>query len=350
MACAKFVLSVIAVVLLVACGSAASAPNPAPGPAPPAAEVVSPAGGAAAPAAPAPPRQQLTIGFSVTSAIHAGLYVAQDAGFLDRTGIDAELTDLGAGTPAQAAFLSGNLMVGSVSGPSTVNAVLAGGNLAMVGAVYDRMPFQLVATPESQTVADLRGKTIGINRLGGSPHWVLRYMLRHEGLDPEADVRVLQIGQQPERLAALRSGGIQATVVDPPFSVVAEREGLRILADAGDLGLAYPHSALVMNRDWLRTQRDTARRVLQSVVDGIRAFKSDRELGQRTLRKWLQIDDPALLDDAYAYFSRGLPDELLPRPEGLQLVIDEAASEQPAARDLHPDDLVDPSLSRELRQ
>jgi NitT/TauT family transport system substrate-binding protein len=303
----------------------------------------------AAAQAPAQPLQRLTIGFSVTSAIHAGLYVAQEAGIFERAGIEPELTDLGAGTPAQAALLSGNLVVGSVSGPSTLNAVLAGGNLAMVGAVYDRMPFQLIATRESATVADLRGKTIGINRIGGSPHWVLRYMLRHAGLDPENDVRVLQIGQQPERLAAIRSGGVQATIVDPPFSVIAERQGLRVLADAADLGLAYPHSTLVMNREWLRTQRDTARRVLQSVVDGNRAFRSDRALGVRTLQRWLQLDDTALIEEAYAYFSRGVPDELLPRPEGLQLIIDEAATEQPAARDLRPDDLVDPTLSRELR-
>jgi ABC-type nitrate/sulfonate/bicarbonate transport system substrate-binding protein len=303
----------------------------------------------AAAAAPAPPLQRLTIGFSVTSAIHAGLYAALESGLFERAGLDVELTDLGAGTPAQAALLSGNLVVASASGPSTLNALLAGGNLAMVGAVFDRMPFQLVATRESPTVADLRGKTIGINRLGGSPHWVLRYMLRHAGLDPENDVRVLQIGQQPERLAAIRSGAVQATIVDPPFSVIAEREGLRILADAAELGLAYPHSTLVMNREWLHTQRDTARRVLQSVVDGNRAFKTDHALGVRTLQRWLQLDDPALVEEAYAYFSRGVPDEVLPRPEGLQLIIDEAAAEQPAARDLRPDDLVDASLSRELR-
>ena len=89
--------------------------------------------------------------------------------------------------------------------------------------------------------------------------------------------------------------------------------------------------------------------MLQSVVDGKRAFKADRELGVRVLRRWLQADYPAVLDDADAYFSRIVPDTVLPRAEGLQLILDEAALELPAARDVRPSDLVDPSLSRELR-
>lgn len=312
-----------------------------------------------APAAPAPPTvassptpqslERLTIGFSVVSGIHSGLYAAQEAGLFEREGLTVELTNLGAGIPAQAAFLSGELMVGSVSGASTVNAILAGGDLVFVGAVFDTMPYQLAAVRDIDSMAALRGKVIGINRLGGTPHWVLRYMLRQAGLDPENDVRILQVGQPPERLAALRSGAIQATIVDSPFSLVAEREGLNILADVAELGIPYPQAALVMQRAWLRAQRDTARRVLQALVDGNRAFKADRALGLRTLRRWFDLPDPALLEETYAYFSRTLPSEVLPRPEGLQLILDEAATEQPAARSLRAEDLLDASLAREVR-
>ena len=343
----------IAVVLLVVgCAPAPSAPA-APGTAPQAAAPPVPAPAApapqAAPPAPAQPLEKLTVGFSVVSGIHAGLYAAQEAGYFEREGLEVELTNLGAGIPAQAALLSGELMVASVSGASTINAILAGGDLAFTGAVFDTMPYQMAAVREITSMAELRGKTIGINRLGGTPHWVVRYMLRQAGLDPENDVRLLQIGQPPERLAAMRSGAIQATIVDSPFSLIAEKEGLRILADVAELGIPYPQSALVMNREWLRTKRDTARKVLQALVDGNRAFKADRDLGYRTLRRWFQMDDAALLDETYAYFSRTVPTEALPRPEGIQMILDEAANEQPAARNLRPEDLIDPSLARELR-
>jgi ABC-type nitrate/sulfonate/bicarbonate transport system substrate-binding protein len=105
---------------------------------------------------------------------------------------------------------------------------------------------------------------------------------------------VIQIGAQPERMAALRSGAIQATLLIPPLGTIVERDGLRIVADSAELGLAYPNGVTTMNRDWLRTQRDTARRVLQSTQEAKRAFKSDRALALQTMQRWLEIDDVAL--------------------------------------------------------
>ena len=63
-----------------------------------------------------------------------------------------------------------------------------------------------------------------------------------------------------------------------------------------------------MNRDWLRTNRDTARRVVQSLQDAKRAFKADRELAIRTMQHWLDLDDPVLLDASHVYFSKILED------------------------------------------
>jgi NitT/TauT family transport system substrate-binding protein len=213
----------------------------------------------------------------------------------------------------------------------------------------DTLPFQLVAVPEYTSVPALRGTTIGINRLGGSPHVVLRFMMRHGGVDVDEEARVIQIGQQPERMAALRTGAIQATILIPPMGQIVEREGLRILADSAELGLAYPNGVTTMNREWLRNNRDTARRVLQSELDAKRAFKSDRELAIRTMQRWLQIDDRALLDDTYNYFSKILGERVLPRPEGLQMVLDELAEDRPEVRRFKPEDLVDPSLAAEVR-
>jgi hypothetical protein len=85
------------------------------------------------------------------------------------------------------------------------------------------------------------------------------------------------------------------------------------------------------------------------VADGGKAFKTDRELGLRTLRKWLDVDDPATLEATYAYFSRLLPNDALPRLDGIQLVIDEVAAEHPAARGLRPEHLLDATLAREVK-
>ena len=326
--------------LVAACASNAAPARPA----------AAPAAGSSAPAAPtAQPRERLKIPFSQASASNVPWFIAHDGGIFDRHGLDVELVNLGAGQAAQAALLSGEVVVTASSGPASVNAIVAGADVTIVGVTLDTLPFQLVALPEYTSIPDLRGATIGINRLGGSPHVVLRYMMRHGGVDVDQEARVIQIGQQPERMVALRTGAIQATLLIPPLGPLIEREGLRIVADSADLGLAYPNGVTTVNKEWLRGHRDTARRVLQSTVDAKRAFKSDRELATRSMQRWLQVDDPALLDDAYTYFGKILGEQILPRPEGLQMVLDEIAEERPEARRLKPEDLVDPTLAAEVR-
>ncbi len=291
---------------------------------------------------------RLKIGLT-QAASQSGLLVAHDGGIFERHGLDVELVNLGAGQPAQAALISGELTVAAASGTSSVSAMLAGAPIVVVAAVFDTLPYQMISTRDVAAMEDLRGKTVGINRLGGAPHAVLRYLLRQSGVDVDREATVIQIGQQPERLAALRSGAIQATLISPPFGAMAERDGLRLLADAGELGLPYPTNVLAMSRPWLASQRDVARRVVQGLVDGTRAYKADRELGIRTIQRWRQVDDPVLLEDTYLYFRRVIQDEVLPRPEGIRLVIDEIAADLPEARNLRPDEVVAPSLAREVQ-
>ncbi|HZU06240.1 MAG TPA: ABC transporter substrate-binding protein [Chloroflexota bacterium] len=302
--------------------------------------------------APAAPLEALRVGFANVAVAHAPLYVALESGAFVRQGLDVELINVGAATASQAALVAGDVLVAGLGGSSTITAMLAGADLTIVASLFDTAPYQVLSTPDITAIADLRGKTIGINRFGGSADFVVRYLLRQAGVDPEREVVLLQVGAQPERVAALRNGAIQATLVDPPFQILADRESLRIIADTAELDLAYPHDVLAVNREWLRTRRDQARRVLQAVVDGARLFKSDRELGMRALQRWLKLDDPALLADTYAYFTRftrAMPDRLLPSEEGLQLVIEEVAAQRPEARALRPADLVDSSLVAEIR-
>jgi NitT/TauT family transport system substrate-binding protein len=290
------------------------------------------------------------LGYSVLSPANAALITAVEGGIYERNGLDVELFALGAGQTSQAAIISGEVPAASASPTSAYAAVLAGADLSIVGAVFDTIAFQIISRPELMTLTDLRGKTVGVNRIEGAPHVALRYVVRRAvGLDLDRETRVLQVGGQPERVAALKSGAVDATLVDPPYADLAERDGLRLLADTAEMNVPYPLTALVMHDGFVRGQRDVARRVLQSVVDGTRAFRTDRELGVRTLRTWFKLDDEELLAQTYAYFSKVLPTEVLPRPEGLQVAWEELPADQREGRSYQPQDIVDASLAREIK-
>lgn len=336
----KLFLAAIAVLTL-ACTPPAAAPPASGGAARPAAD-------GAATAAPRAP-DKLKVGFSALTAAHSALWAAAEGGAFARNGIDVEIINLGSSQTVQASLVTGEVVVGSVGGGATLSVMLSGANIIMTGVVLDTMPYQVVAIRDIQSLADLRGKAIGVNRFGGSADFVARYVLRQAGIDPETQVTMLQVGAQAERMAALRGGALQATVVDPPMQTVAEREGYRLLLDVGEQNIPYPQNALVMNRDWIRSQRDLARRTLASVIEGARLFRTDRAVAERTVQQWLKLDDPALLDETIAYWGRLMPTEPLPRAEGLRLVIDEVSGTMPQAREMRPEDLVDPTLAAELQ-
>ncbi len=339
----RVLLPLLLVALLAACRGAPTGGAPAP--------VVQPVAPGTSPTSPASQGrlQQVKVGFANITAMHSALWAAQESGAFARNGLDVDLANLGKSQVTQAALVSRQVVVASVSGSSSVNVRLAGGDLVIVGAVFDTMPYQLATARDITALTDLRGKKIGVNSFGGAADSILRYLLRQAGVDPERETTILQVGAQDERVAALKSGAIQASLVDPPFASIADKEGLRVLLDTADLGIAYPQDSLVMSRGWLAGNRDTGRRILQSLADGNRAFRTDHDLGIRTLKRWLQLDDPAMLEETYAYFSRALPDDLLPRPEGIQLVIDEVAADHPEARSLRPEDLLDSTLASEVQ-
>ena len=168
-------------------------------------------------------------------------------------------------------------------------------------------------------------------------------------MDLDREVQVVQAGAELERIAAVRNSAAQADPGRAAVCPAGRGRGAAPVADSADMRIVYPITALNVNRQWLDSNRDTARRLLQSVVDGTRAFRTDKELGIRALQHWFKVDDPALLEATYSYFSPMLPDYVLPAPVGIQRVIDEVHPDQLGGRRITADDLVDSSLAREIR-
>lgn len=293
-----------------------------------------------------PPPTRLTIGHSALSAVWAPLWVAQDAGLFQREGLEVDIRDIGNGPITLAALASGEAQLAYTAGPSIVGGIVAGADVVIVGGYLDRMPYELVARGDIQSIQDLRGQTIAVNRIAGATGFVVRYLLEHEGLDPDRDVNLLQLGAQGERIAGLRSGLIAATLVSPPFQTVARREGLRVLYDTAQLPLAYSHSVLAAPRAVVATQPDAVRAVLRATAEAVRQFKADQALATRVLAAHLQVDDPELLQATWAYWRGAFSDDLEPR--GLAVILKEALEEQQSRAGLTVDDLVDLRLVREL--
>src|SRR5512141_1132807 len=159
------------------------------------------------------------------------LWIAKEQGMFRKYGIEAELVFIIAGRAMQA-MLAGQVPVGLVGGTHVVNANTGGGDFAMVLGLENQLDYLFLAKPTIKSGEDLKGKKVGIGTPAGSASMAAYVALDHLGLVPRRDnIVLLGIGGVPERMGALRSGSVDATVLSPEIGQQVLGEGYRVLVD-----------------------------------------------------------------------------------------------------------------------
>ncbi|SRR5581483_3762346 len=189
-----------------------------------------------------------------------------------------------------------------------VNYTLSFGNI--VGSAMQGLPFKIlavltdkplhsiVARPEIKTIADLRGKKIGTQRIGGSDHLAAEAILQAKGLDLK-DVQFVTLGgDEPVRVEMLKKGLVDAVCSVPPGPVRLAREGYNILGGPKDLKVGNPVSAVALTDQRLKTHRDEAKKVLRAILRGLRFLHERREETIQIMSRWLS-QPPEVARDSY---------------------------------------------------
>src|SRR5262245_38272448 len=145
------------------------------------------------------------------------LFVAVHRGFFKDEGIDIELPRL-LPSLAHNALIAGEAQYHGLA-DSGLRLAARGMPLKAIFYAADRPMYYLVAQKEFRSVAELKGKRIGVSQFGGTSDLAARLALRHYGVEPEKDAVLIQIGAEGIRMAALRAGSVGAIIVT--FSDVA---------------------------------------------------------------------------------------------------------------------------------
>ena len=340
----------VAIVVLLAL--AAVGCTPAPTAAPPAR---APAPGASgAPAAASQPqapvaRDPLRVVYVTRNGAMGPLWVAQDAGIYAQHGIDAESTYISSGTLGMQALLAREVDIGVIAASAAVAANLTGGDAIYIGAIQRTFGLWIYAQPDIASAADLRGKRVGITRRNSTTDVALAYYLDKQGMAPDRDVNVVEIGDQGAMVPALTTGAIQAAVLSDPSTFTARRDGFRELADLTQLGVEYHQSALTTTRTFATERRDLVLRFMRAIYEATHRYKTDRELGLQVLAKYLQTDDQELLNNVYtAYVTRLVQDVPRANYEGIRTILAEIAATNEQARGADPTRFLDLSFIEAL--
>lgn len=274
---------------------------------------------------------KITVSYSTVSPDDLPVWIAQDAGIFEANGLDVDLQFIASNTGV-AALVANQIQGSAVGGSEVLAAAVGGASLEVLATPSPVFPYKLIAAPEIKTVQDLKGKTIGIARVGSSSDLGTRAALDKIGLAAGKDVKIIQVGSGPNRTAGLKSGAIQAAVTQPPDTAILERLGFHSLVDLTSLNIPNANTVIAVNRSWASTHKDVTQKLIDSVVQGIARLKHDKQLSVRVLEKYYKSTDTQAMTESYDYYAgQVIVSDPYPKPEQFQIALTNLAKEPQAS-------------------
>jgi NitT/TauT family transport system substrate-binding protein len=295
--------------------------------------------------------EKFRVVYSAIGSSQSPLWIAHEAGLFRKHGLDVELLYVAGGSRAAQVILSGEVPVAMFNGGSVISADLAGADLVNVASGMNVLPFFLVVGPGVKQIEELKGKKIAVTRLASATDYALRFAAEKWSVKPDRDFAVLQLGGQPEMMAALKSGAVQGAMLNAEFTILARREGYRDLADVGSMGLTFPGSGLNTSRSFIRNRRDTMLRIVRAYTDSVHYGRTQKSFALGVLAKYLKNSDTAFLESVYdLYIGKYIPQVPHPSVEAMKRALDDIAEKDPRARGARPEQFIDASLMQELEK
>jgi ABC-type nitrate/sulfonate/bicarbonate transport system substrate-binding protein len=279
--------------------------------------------------------------YEAIAATNATLWLAEDAKLFEKYGLDAKVVHARGAVPVQA-VVSGSAEFGAFSGSSAIAAVLAGSDLVFVAAKgnFAVMSFWVRRDSPIKTLANLKGKTIGVTRAGSATHTIARIALKSAGL-AERDVKFLHHGGLPESFASLDQGIVDASLGSPP------RPGFRELIDLSSLRIPFLQGAIELQRGFLQSRRETVINLLKGYLETIKLAKEKPDLAMASISRRMRVP-LELVRPAYQPHENVLEEIPYVRRDSVQVIFDQYPKEQ--VKNLTYEKLVDNSLLQHLEE
>jgi len=289
---------------------------------------------------------RVRIGVSNYNLSNLTVGVAQTRDFFKQEGIDAEIIRMNPNV-ATMALVSGDVGYTTLIG-SVIGANLKGAKLKMIACSQDRTPLALVGKPEFKSVKDLKGRTIGVGSYGSTPDIVARMVVKHFGIDPDTEIKVLALGSDAARLAALKEGVVDVIVVAPPVDFEGQKMGFNILSRAGDI-FRFPYNGLGTSVRKINENPDEVKRVLRALIKANGYIRKNKEGTVQVLVDWAKTKPEfatAAYDSSVGVFSS---DGTIPE-DGLRIVIENFRKSMNITRQVSSNEVADINLLREAQR
>jgi ABC-type nitrate/sulfonate/bicarbonate transport system substrate-binding protein len=206
-----------------------------------------------------------------------------------------------------------------------------------------------MAKPEFKRIGDLKGRKIGITRIGSSTHTSALFALGSAGLKTN-DYQLLPLVEVPNIYTALAAGQIDAGVMSPPTNARSRRAGFVELMNIAKEGPEFVSVAVGTSRSYIKANEDVVRKVVRAYTEGVQLFRSNKAAALRMIQKQLKVSDPEIQEDTYRQFREYLEFPPYVSRKGMEAVLAEIAEKDPAAKKFKAEDLLDMRFVAELEK
>lgn len=277
------------------------------------------------------------------------VYIMKELNLSKKHGLDAEVLFVPVSSRAVQAVLAGEIHFITSGGVANINANQTGADFTGLTATLNTFVFKIFGQPELKRPEQLKGKKVGISRLGGASDFSIRWALTHFGLLPDKEVAIIQVGGEPESLLALQNKAVDAAILSEPFATLAQRHGASLVSDLSQLNVPYTMHGFGARKSYIQSNREATLRFMRAYLEAIHVFKTNKDLSLNILKKYTRQDDLSLVQTSYDEMAirliRRVP---YPNREGIQTIIDQLARTRPEMKNLNPGDFIDPSILKEI--
>jgi len=290
-------------------------------------------------------QEKIRIGVPLFPTVSYPVFIAQDKGFFEKNGLKAEIIRINSEPTTYQALISGDIDATSGAPTGLVQSHIQGVPVVSLGSWDNWVSYTMATRDKIDDLAQLRGKKVGVNRLGGKSSLVVRVMLEDAGLNSMKDVTLLQLGGSQERLAALIRGGIDAAPVDFVFEPKMKQMGFFLVAGKKTPFMNGPITVKVSS---LQANRPKWVRFVKSYLDATRYMVTNKEGSVEVLRRVIGIDDKEILDLAYEQMKSRATVDLVPPDAAVDNLIKMVGYVDKRATAVEKSKLADYSILREL--
>jgi len=292
--------------------------------------------------------EKLVIAWTAVSAFNSPFWVMNDAGFYKEEGLDVDTIYIPSSPIAAKATLAGETVISAQNSQVIADSGLQGADLVAIGATVNIVPFYVMAAPEIRTIADLKGKTVGVSRFGAATDFGMRMFLAKYGLAAHRDVAFIQIGGMPEIATALSKKIIAAAPMSYPMVYVAEQGGARILANLAKDEIPFVHLTLTTTKRFLKDERPQVKAFLRAYGKAVHFLFTRKAESLAIFAKYTKIKDQKMLEGSLKYGYEFMEKVPFVKRAGFQVTLDEIARTNPKAKQAKPEQFFDNSLIQEL--